>query len=58
MNDAGHNYTFGSPSPGWPTFGPDGKVVREAEYELCRSPVSPDKACVKNCGRQCRWAGK
>ncbi|MFP5377922.1 MAG: hypothetical protein ACLGIO_14225 [Acidimicrobiia bacterium] len=27
--EAGHNYTFGSPRGGWPSFGPDGRRVRE-----------------------------
>lgn len=30
MSEAGHRYTFGAPSKGWPTFGPDGKIVTAA----------------------------
>lgn len=61
MNDPGHNYRFGGPAKtGWPSFGPDGKIVREAHaadgWETCRSPASVDKACVKMCGERCRWA--
>lgn len=31
MSDDGHRYKFGSPSRGWPTFGPDGRIVKEPE---------------------------
>lgn len=29
MTDDGHRYTFASPSKGWPTFGPDGKIITD-----------------------------
>lgn len=29
MTDFGHRDTFAAPSRGWPTFGPDGKIVRD-----------------------------
>ena len=33
MSESGHTYRFGAPSKGWPSFGPDGKIVREVESE-------------------------
>lgn len=55
--------TWGTPAKagGWPTFGKDGKVVREvygdAGYEVCRSPLAgPLQNCVKRCGMKCEWA--
>ncbi len=71
--EPGHNYTFGSPSKagGWPTFGPDGKIVREmvgdpddpaSQSEVCRAPAvlgDGSGSCIKSpvCGRKCLWAG-
>lgn len=60
VNDPGHRNTWGSTGrqdPGWPSFGPDGKIVREVDPEVCRSPLAgPDKLCVKMCGSRCEWA--
>jgi hypothetical protein len=43
MSEQGHNYTFGAPSKGWPTFAPDGGVVRECG--CCRELYIPNEPC-------------
>lgn len=62
MNDPGHRYKFGGPAKtGWPSFDAAGKIVREVEdlgghFEVCRSPLSVNRECVKHCGSRCLWA--
>ena len=60
--DDGHNYTFGAPKKGWPSFGPDGKIVRDesvpAGPEPCRVTGRVER-CLKweiasqDCGERC-----
>lgn len=63
MNDPGHHYSFGAPAKkGWPTFGADGKIVREEVdafgIEMCCASASFAGVCVKQftCGAICMWA--
>ncbi len=32
-SEPGHRYTHGAPAGGWPTFGPDGRVVKPSLHE-------------------------
>ncbi len=64
--EKGHTYKFGSPLAGWPTFGPDGKIIRAHAPEVvvnvtyvepCRSTLALAGHCVKDapCENACRW---
>ena len=46
--EAGHRYKFPAPSKGWPTFGPDGKIVRETAPDA-GCVTLPDGSCVGDC---------
>lgn len=63
--EAGHRDHFGSPAgKGWPTFGPDGKIVKPAApvdadviyIEPCRSPFGRGVCgASEGCAAVCLW---